>query len=135
MDGALARVIASMATHIRPRWCDKVTRVIIAREMNRLAQKTRFGLVIDVITTQLGLIRTLRGLTPKFGSFDDAEFDELLFEYHLASDARLAIADCRYWIRKVQARFFAGDYPSAIDASLKAHRLLWTSPLGHVPWA
>jgi len=29
----------------------------------------RFGLVIDAITTQLGLIRTLRGLTPTFGSF------------------------------------------------------------------
>ena len=35
------------------------------------AQKARFGLVIDIITAQLGLIRTLRGLTPKFGSFDD----------------------------------------------------------------
>ena len=32
------------------------------------AQKARFGLVIDVIATQLGLIRTLRGLTPTFGS-------------------------------------------------------------------
>ena len=35
------------------------------------AQKARFGLVIDIITAQLGLIRTLRGLTPKFGSFND----------------------------------------------------------------
>ena len=34
------------------------------------AQKARFGFVIDIITTQLGLIRTLRGLTPKFGSLD-----------------------------------------------------------------
>ena len=36
------------------------------------AQKMRFGLAIDRITTQLGLIRTLRGLTPIFGCFDDA---------------------------------------------------------------
>ena len=41
------------------------------------AQKVRFGLVVDLITAQLGLIRTLRGLTPKFGCFDDDEFDEL----------------------------------------------------------
>ena len=41
------------------------------------AQKMRFGLVIDRITAQLGLIRTLRGLTPTFGSFDDEQFDEL----------------------------------------------------------
>ena len=50
------------------------------------AQKARFGLVIDLITAQLGLIRTLRGLTPKFGSFDDGQFDELRFERHLAND-------------------------------------------------
>ncbi|MBV8174728.1 MAG: GAF domain-containing protein, partial [Verrucomicrobia bacterium] len=92
------------------------------------AQKARFGLVIDFITAQLGLIRTLRGLTPKFGSFDNEEFDELLFEQHLASQPVLAMPECRYWIRKLQARFFAGDDASAVDASLRAQRLLWTSP-------
>jgi PAS domain S-box-containing protein len=92
------------------------------------AKKARFGLVIDVITGQLGLIRTLRGLTPKFGSFDDQRFDERLFERHLASNPALALPQCWYWIRKLQARFFAGDYASALDASLKAQRLLWTSP-------
>jgi PAS domain S-box-containing protein len=92
------------------------------------ALKARFGLVIDVITSQLGLIRTLRGLTPEFGSFNDEEFDELLFERRLAGDTSLAAPECWYWIRKLQARFFAGDYASALDASLKAQRLLWTSP-------
>ena len=29
---------------------------------------------------------------------------------------------------RLQARFFAGDYASAVDASLRAQRLLWTSP-------
>ena len=33
------------------------------------AEKARFGLVIDIITTQLALIRMLRGLTLKFGCF------------------------------------------------------------------
>src|SRR5260370_3984333 len=92
------------------------------------AQKARFGLVIDIITAQLGLIRTLRGLTPKFGSFNDARFDELRFERHLSGNPVLALSECWYWIRKLQARFFAGDYASAIDASLRAQRLLWTSP-------
>ena len=90
------------------------------------AQRTRFGLVIDTITAQLYLIRTLRGLTPKFGCFDDAQFDELRFERHLA-DPRLAFAECRYWIRKLQARFLAADYSSAIQASSNVERLLWTS--------
>ena len=79
------------------------------------AQKARFGLVIDIITPQLGLIRTLRGLTPQFGSFNDGQFDELRFEHHLARSPA-ALPECFYWIRKLQARFFAGDYASAIDA-------------------
>jgi PAS domain S-box-containing protein len=45
----------------------------------------------------------------------------------LASKPVLALPECWYWIRKLQARFFAGDYASALDASLKAQRLLWTS--------
>src|SRR6185295_18454753 len=79
-------------------------------------------------SAQLALIRTLRGLTPKFGSFDDDGFDESRFERHCASLPALALPECWYWIRKLQARFFAGDYASAIEASLNAERLLWTSP-------
>jgi PAS domain S-box-containing protein len=91
------------------------------------ASGVSFGLVIDVITAQLALIRTLRGLTTKFGSFDDGHFDELQFENHLSSNPILAMPECRYWIRKLQARFFAGDYRSAIEASLNTERLIWTS--------
>jgi predicted ATPase/signal transduction histidine kinase/GAF domain-containing protein len=92
------------------------------------ATNIRFGLVIDYITAQLGFIRTLRGQTATFGSFNDEHFDERRFERHLANDSVLALAQCWYWIRKMQARFFAGDYPSAIEASLNAERLLWASP-------
>src|ERR1700733_14396031 len=46
----------------------------------------------------------------------------------LANDPRLALPECWYWIRKLQARFFAADYSSAIDASLSAQGLLWTPP-------
>jgi predicted ATPase/signal transduction histidine kinase/GAF domain-containing protein len=92
------------------------------------ARKIRFGLVIDIITSQLRLILTLRGATPAFNSFNDEEFDEARFEQHFEADPRLALASCWYWIRKLQARFYAGDYASAIDAELQAQRLLWTSP-------
>jgi PAS domain S-box-containing protein len=92
------------------------------------ARNARFGLVIDIITAQLGLIQTLRGLTPQFGFFNDERFREGRFEQHLQSDPRLALPECWYWIRKLQARFFAGEYSSAVEASSKARRLLWTSP-------
>jgi predicted ATPase/signal transduction histidine kinase len=94
----------------------------------RYAQKIRFGLAVDHIKSQLGLIFTLRGLTTKFGSFNDDQFDEVGFERHLASDPALAQSECLYWIRKLQARFLAGDYASALNASVRARRLLWSIP-------
>ncbi|MGA9240584.1 MAG: ATP-binding protein, partial [Silvibacterium sp.] len=90
------------------------------------AEKMRFGLVIDIITTQLALVRTLRGFTPKFGCFDDAQFNESSIEFDLSSGQRLATIACRYWIRKLQVRCIAGDYATAIDAASKAQPLLWT---------
>src|SRR5258708_10025888 len=91
-------------------------------------RKVRFGLVIDIVTTQLALIRTLRGLTPKFGCLDDGDIDEPRMEHHLSSNPVLAMAACWYWIRKLPARYPAGDHTAAMDGSSKAQRLLWTSP-------
>jgi predicted ATPase/signal transduction histidine kinase len=91
------------------------------------AQNMRFGFAIDTIAGQLGLIRTLRGLTPNFGCFDDDQFDELELERRFSSNPDLALAEGCYWIRKLQARFFAGDYASASEASSRAQRQLWTS--------
>jgi PAS domain S-box-containing protein len=92
------------------------------------AQNMRFGFAIDSIVGQLGLIRTLRGLTPKFGCFDDEQFDELQIERRFSANPDLAIPEGWYWIRKLQARFFAGDYAGALEASLMAQRLLWALP-------
>jgi PAS domain S-box-containing protein len=103
----------------------------VQREAERgltFALKIRFRLAIDRVRTQLGLIRTLRGLTPTFGSFDEEGFDEHLFEHGLANNPALALAEGWYWIRKMQARFFAGDNAGALEASGRAQRLLWTSP-------
>jgi PAS domain S-box-containing protein len=90
------------------------------------AQKAQFGFIIDLITAQLVLIQTLRGLTPGFGCFNGGQIEELQFEHHLTGNPALALAECWYWIRKLQARYIAGDYPVAMEASAKAQRLLWT---------
>src|SRR4030095_2104611 len=100
-----------------------------AEEGLAFAEKARFGLVIDIIAAQLGLIRTLRGLTPVFGCFNDEHFDELRVERRLSSNPMLARAECWYWIRKLQARFFAGDYVSGVEASLGGRRPRWGRPL------
>ena len=91
-------------------------------------RKVRFGLISDVITAQLRLVRMLRGLTPDFNSFNDAEFDEDRFEQHLESNPRLASEACWYWIRKLQACIYASDYASANAAASKAAAVLWRVP-------
>jgi predicted ATPase/two-component sensor histidine kinase len=97
-------------------------------------KSAKFGLIVDIISAQRGLIRTLRGLTPVFGSFDDAHFNEGRFEAHLRQNPSLAIAACWYWIRKLQARFFAGDVEAAVSAAAAAEPLIWTT-LGHIELA
>ncbi|HET9376995.1 MAG TPA: AAA family ATPase [Chthoniobacterales bacterium] len=118
--------------------CDRLVNLLLAagdpldvvqREAENgleFARKANFGYVVDIIIGQLRLIRTLRGLTPNLSSFNDSEFDESRFERHLEADPHLVFATCWYWIRKLQARFYAGDYASALGAAAKAAPLLQT---------
>jgi PAS domain S-box-containing protein len=89
------------------------------------AKKVRFGLVIGFLENQIALIRMLRGLTPVFGCLDGGTFSEEQTERSLAHNSRLLA--CWYWIRKLQARYLAGDYVAALEASLKAQPFLWAS--------
>jgi PAS domain S-box-containing protein len=91
------------------------------------AKRVRFGLVIHLCGAQLGLIRTLRGVTPTLGRLDHDDYTEPEVERDLASNLNLVFAEFYYWTRKVQARVFAGDYSSAADAAFKGQRLYWTS--------
>ncbi|MBR1167061.1 ATP-binding sensor histidine kinase [Bradyrhizobium liaoningense] len=90
------------------------------------ARKMRVDLAVDRIIGQLQLIRALRGLTTKFGSFDDADFSEEQFERRLKADPQLVHAGYWYWVRKLQVRVLADD-STAVTAAEKAEELLWTS--------
>ncbi|WP_440963997.1 AAA family ATPase [Massilia sp. GER05] len=93
------------------------------------ARRAGFGHAVDAITLPLQLVRTLRGAVPVFGSLNGAGFDESRFEQHiLEENLQRAPVACWYWIRKLQARFFAGDHAAATEAAEKASGLLWTSP-------
>src|SRR5262249_18976279 len=85
-----------------------------------------------MIETQLGLIRTLRGLTRTFGSLDHGQFDEPTAERRFAGNKSLQYAEWAYWIRKMQARFFAGDYAGAIECSSRAQSL-WRVTASNLP--
>jgi PAS domain S-box-containing protein len=99
-----------------------------AEQSMGVARRTGSGLWTDISAIQLALTRALRGLTSTFGSFNDAQFDELEMERRLSSEEGRAFVACWYWVRKLQARFFAGDYETGVAASLNAQRLLWSSP-------
>jgi PAS domain S-box-containing protein len=88
-----------------------------------IAQKAQFEFLIDIAATQLELIRTLRGLTPTFGSF--GQFEELRIERRFTRSRDLQ-AECTYLICKLQAHFFSGEYRTAVEVSLRAQSLLWT---------
>ncbi|HET6609713.1 MAG TPA: AAA family ATPase [Rhodopila sp.] len=97
----------------------------VQREAERglaFAQKMQLGHVVDLIPLYIGLARMLRGLTPKFGSFNDERFDEAWIESRLANNLDFALVECLYQVRKLQARFHAGDYTAAIRAAARAER-------------
>ena len=101
----------------------------LEREAEQASQFVRpFGHFLDRISAPLALIRTLRGKTTRFGSLDDGQLAEHSFEGQLTGQPTYTFLECYYWIRKLQARFFAGDYASAIDAADKAERWYETSP-------
>jgi predicted ATPase/signal transduction histidine kinase/tRNA A-37 threonylcarbamoyl transferase component Bud32 len=102
----------------------------VQREIERgldFVRRARFPLVIVHLTVHAQLTRNLRGATAVFGCFDDSEFAESRFEAQLESDPGLAMAACWYWIRKLQARYLAGDCVGAVTAIPAIERLSWSS--------
>ncbi|MEI9939568.1 MAG: AAA family ATPase [Pseudomonadota bacterium] len=91
-------------------------------------QQARFGTGVALILGQLGLIRALRGLTPGLSCFNHRDFDEEGFEQQLSADTSLGMASCWFWIRKLQAHFWAGEVASAALAATKVEAFAWTSP-------
>ena len=88
-------------------------------------RKVGIGTAEAWILSQLGLVRSLRGLTVRLGSFNDAGFGEANFERKLADAPTLTFPIFWYYICKLQARFFAGDYEDALQAASRAQPLLW----------
>src|SRR5262249_39039065 len=88
----------------------------------------RYGFFLDRLSAPIALARTLRGRTVKFGSLDDEVFTERSFEERITGQPSRAFLECYYWIRKLQARFFAGDYVPAIEAADKVEKWYAASP-------
>ncbi|MFY9987137.1 MAG: AAA family ATPase [Chthoniobacterales bacterium] len=93
----------------------------------RIARKTGYGMVVDFINSQLAYIRALRGLTANLSSLDNPDFDESAAEERLDQEIELGAAKFRFWLRKLQACFHAGDYGGAVAAAKRVQHLAWRS--------
>ncbi|WP_312435836.1 AAA family ATPase [Achromobacter sp.] len=93
-----------------------------------LAFARKAGLeVLDRYTSQLQLAKMLQGLTTQFGSLDDAGFSEAEFERKIQAEPGRNVTACWHYLRKLQARVYAGDFTSAVRASQDASAFVWTS--------
>ena len=88
------------------------------------ARKTGSSFVFAIILNKLYLIRRLRGRPLDLRLFDDTEVDEGDYEQYLEADSNLTNPAYAYWTRKLQACVFVEDYASALDAAVKAQRML-----------
>ncbi len=93
-------------------------------------RKAGFRDVADIIVSQQRFVATMQGRTANFSTFNDAQFDEAMFETQLTGDRMRAMV-CFYWIVKLKARFLSGDHAEALAAAFKAKELLWVSG-GHL---
>jgi PAS domain S-box-containing protein len=98
------------------------------------ARRVQFGLCVDLCEAMLGLIMTLRGLTPTFGTLDHLEYTEFDTERRLASNPNLVFAEFYYLTRKCEARFYAGDYATAAQASLTAEHQIYGALAHAMAW-
>lgn len=98
-----------------------------AVERLRIVRAAGFGLIVDIINSQLALIREARGGAPWFGSPDADYPSAQALEQHFEGNRSLDIAACWHWIRKQEARYLAGDTAGALEAGRKAAPLLWTT--------
>ncbi|MGD0679199.1 MAG: AAA family ATPase [Polyangiaceae bacterium] len=96
-------------------------------EGRELAVRANISYAVMDIDHQLTLVRMLRGATATFGSLNDRGFREDEFEATLGSRPVIMTLEARYWIRKLFARYMAGDFVEAVRAADMAHPLLWSS--------
>ncbi|MBV8825485.1 MAG: AAA family ATPase [Hyphomicrobiales bacterium] len=89
------------------------------------ARKLNFDFAVLQVQPQLALARMLRGDSVRFGSFDSPEFDQDDFERICRGVPALTSPLCRYWFRRQQAQFLAGDARGSVAAAEAAGPLLW----------
>jgi PAS domain S-box-containing protein len=101
------------------------TQRTIEASLPRIRQM-KFRYATELVTMQLDYIRTLRGHSRAFASFDDLPPEDGARAFE--GNPELAALETLYWIRALQARFVAGDYAAASKARSMAEPKMWAHP-------
>lgn len=83
------------------------------------ARSSRFPMAIEWMAVQLALVRGLRGDGVELGSLSYPGFDDEAYERSLGDSPHRF----RYWVRRLQARYHAGDFEGARAAAHRAQSL------------
>ncbi|HVN06016.1 MAG TPA: AAA family ATPase [Bryobacteraceae bacterium] len=89
-------------------------------------RKAGFHDVADIVVSQQRFVAAMRGQTASLSTFSGGQFDAAAFEAQLTGE-RMPMMACFYWILKLEAKFLAGDYESALAAARLAEPLIWTA--------
>lgn len=96
-----------------------------AEEGVAFGRTVKFESFTDLLRANVALARMLRGLTPRFGSLNDVDFDEAQIDSRYAGKS--GMVQFMYWTTKLKARYFGRDYPAALAAVGKLQQLLPTN--------
>jgi PAS domain S-box-containing protein len=86
----------------------------------------KYAFLADIAGVLQRLSRTLRGDTERFGSLSEDGADEDAFDTHMREGSIPMMRVC-YYVYKLAARFWAGDYAGAHAAAKEAEGLLWSA--------
>ena len=89
-------------------------------------RRAKYRDVEDIVRSQQRFIAAMQGRTVTFSTFNNALFDEAIFEAQLTEDRMPLMIDL-YWILKLKARFLSGDYAESLEAAGKAKQFLGAS--------
>ena len=89
-------------------------------------RRAKYRDVEDIVRSQQRFIAAMQGRTVTFSTFNNALFDEAIFEAQLTEDRMPLMIDL-YWILKLKARFLSGDYAESLEAADKAKQFLGAS--------
>ena len=101
------------------------TQRTIEANLPRIRQM-KFRYATELVAMQLDYIRTLRGYSRSFASFNDLPSEDGATAFE--GNPELAALETLYWIRVLQARFLARDYAAASKARSIAESKMWAHP-------